>query len=151
MDEGVAEQGFEEKVLAINRIAKKIRGGSRRRFAALVAVGDGKGKVGVGYGRARDVRSAIEKAKQKARRRMFSVPIKGATVPYRVEAKEGAAHIMIKPAPPGSGLIAGGAVRDLLELAGYRDASSKIFGTRNRTTNVRAVLKIFKRWGDEAK
>jgi len=149
MNRGIVEKEFQEKVLAINRIAKKIKGGSRRRFTALVAIGDGKGRVGVGYGRAGDVRTAIEKAKRKARREVRSVPLAGTTVPRRVEVKEGAARIMIKPAPPGSGLIAGGAVRDLLELAGYKDAVGKILGTRSKMTNVRAVLKAFKRWSDE--
>ena len=151
MTEGVIEQRLQEKVLMINRVAKKVKGGERRGFAALVAVGDGKGKVGIGYGRARDLRTAIGKGKRRAKRKMFTVPITGTTVPHRVEVKEGAAQIIIKPAPRGSGLIAGGVVRNLLELAGYKDASAKILGTRNKMTNARATVKAFERLADEAR
>ncbi|NIT03915.1 30S ribosomal protein S5, partial [Candidatus Saccharibacteria bacterium] len=107
MAEGVVERELQEKVLMINRVAKKIKGGDKIGFSSLVAVGDGKGKLGIGYGRARDLRTAIEKAKRKAKVEMFSVPIAGTTVPHRVEVKEGAARIMIRPARRGSGLIAG--------------------------------------------
>jgi len=151
MTEGVIEQRLQEKVLMINRVAKKVKGGERRGFAALVAVGDGKGKVGIGYGRARDLRTAIGKGKRRAKRKMFNVPITGTTVPHRVEVKEGAAQIIIKPAPRGSGLIAGGVVRNLLELAGYKDASAKILGTRNKMTNARATVKAFERLANEAR
>lgn len=151
MVEGIIEQKIQEKVLLINRVAKKVKGGERRGFAALVAVGDGKGKVGVGYGRAGDLRTAIEKGKKRARARMFAVPIRGATIPHRVEVKEGAAQIIIKPAPRGSGLIAGGVIRDFLELAGYKDASAKILGTRNKMTNAKATVKALRRLADEVR
>ena len=139
-------KNLKDKVLMINRVAKKVKGGERRGFAALVAVGDSKGKVGIGYGRARDLRTAIEKGRKKAERKMISVPIKGKTVPHRVEVKEGAAKIMIKPAPEGSGLIAGGVIRDLLKLAGYEDASAKILGTSNKMSNAKAVMKVFSKF-----
>lgn len=151
MVEGVIKQELQEKVLLINRVAKKIKGGERIGFAALVAVGDGKGRVGVGYGRAKDLRTAIEKGKKRARARMFTVPIRGATIPHRVEVKEGAAQIIIKPAPRGSGLIAGGVVRNLLELAGYKDVSAKILGTRNKMTNARATVKALERLANEVR
>lgn len=137
------DQGLKDKVLVINRVAKKIKGGNKIGFAALVAVGDGRGRVGVGYGRAKDLRTAIEKGRKKATRRMISVPVKGTTVPHRVEVKEGAAKIMIKPAPEGSGLIAGGVIRDILELAGYKDVSAKILGSSNRMSNTKAVMAAF--------
>lgn len=144
MTKGVIGQELQEKVLMINRVAKKIKGGERRSFAALVGVGDGKGEVGIGYGRARDLRTAIKKGKRRARAKMFTVPISGTTVPHRVDVKEGAARIIIKPAPRGSGLIAGGVIRDLLGLAGYKDVSAKILGTRNKMTNAKAVIKALR-------
>lgn len=149
MTEGVVEQEFQERVLAINRVAKKIKGGDKIRFAALVAIGDGKGRLGVGYGKARDLRTAIEKGRRQAKTKLISVPIAGTTVPHRVEVKTGAAEVILKPAPPGSGLIAGGVIRDLLGLAGYQDVSSKILGTRNKMTNVRAVLVALRRLSNE--
>lgn len=151
MVEGVIEQELQEKVLVINRVAKKIKGGERIGFAALVAVGDGRGKVGVGYGRAQDLRVAIEKGKRRAKAKMFSVPIVGTTVPHRIEVKEGAAQIIVKPAPRGSGLIAGGVIRDILKLAGYEDVSAKTLGTRNRMTNAKATVKALKMLNDEVK
>ena len=134
-------QDLKDKVLVVNRVAKKIKGGDKISFSSLVAVGDGKGMVGIGYGRAGDLKTAIEKGRKKAKREMISAPIKGKTVPHRVEVKEGAAKIMIKPAPEGSGLMAGGVIRDLLELAGYEDVSAKILGTSNRVSNAKAVMK----------
>lgn len=99
---------FEETVVQINRISKKTRGGNQMRFSALVVVGDRKGKVGVGLAKAKDVRSAIRKSIDAAKRKLIVVPLRGTTIPYSVREKFSAAHILLKPAPPGSGIIAGG-------------------------------------------
>jgi len=132
---------FEETVVSINRISKKTKGGNKIRFSALVVVGDKKGKVGVGLSKANDVRSAIMKAISAAKRRLIEVPLKGTTIPCSVREKFSAAEIYLKPAPPGSGIIAGGPVRVVLEAAGIRDASGKILGTENKISNVYATLK----------
>lgn len=111
------------------------------RFSALVVVGDRKGKVGVGLAKAADVRSAIRKSIEAAKRKLIVVPIVGTTVPYSVHEKFSAAKILLKPAPPGSGIIAGGPMRVVLEAAGIRDAVGKILGTKNKISNVYATLK----------
>jgi small subunit ribosomal protein S5 len=135
---------FEENVVAINRISKKTKGGNQIRFSALVVVGDRKGKVGVGLAKAPDVRSAIRKAIAAAKRRLIVVPLKGTTIPYSIQEKFSAARILLKPAPAGSGIIAGGAMRVVLEAAGIRDAVGKILGTNNKISNVYATLKALK-------
>ncbi len=132
---------FEEKIVEINRISKKTKGGNQIRFSALVVVGDRKGKVGVGLSKAGDVRNAIRKAINSAKRKMINVPLVGTTIPYSVNEKFSAAKILLKPAPPGSGIIAGGAMRTVLEAAGIRDAVGKILGTKNKISNVYATLK----------
>ena len=132
---------FNETVVAINRISKKTKGGNQIRFSALVVVGDKKGKVGVGLSKASDVRSAINKAIAAAKRKIVNVPLKGTTIPCSVREKFSAAEIFLKPASPGSGIIAGGPVRIVLDSAGIRDASAKILGTRNKISNVYATLK----------
>ena len=111
------------------------------RFSALVVVGDRKGKVGVGLAKAADVRSAIRKSIEAAKRKLIVVPIVGTTIPYSVHEKFSAAKILLKPAPPGSGIIAGGPMRVVLEAAGIRDAVGKILGTKNKISNVYATLK----------
>jgi len=132
---------FSETVVQINRISKKTKGGNQIRFSALVVVGDKKGKVGVGLSKAGDVRNAIRKAITAAKKRMVVVPLRGTTVPYSVREKFSAAEVLIKPAPPGSGIIAGGPMRVVLDAAGIRDASGKILGTSNKISNVYATLK----------
>jgi small subunit ribosomal protein S5 len=132
---------FEETVVQINRISKKTKGGNQIRFSALVVVGDRKGKVGVGLSKAGDVRNAIRKAIAAAKRRLITVPLKGTTVPYSVREKFSAAKVLIRPAPPGSGIIAGGPIRVVMEAAGVRDVSGKILGTKNKISNVYATLK----------
>lgn len=132
---------FEEVVVSINRVSKKTKGGNQMRFSVLVVVGDKKGKVGVGLAKAGDVRSAVRKATEAAKRRMIVVPLRGNTLPYSVSEKFSAARILLKPAPPGSGIIAGGAIRVVLESAGVRDAVGKILGTKNKTSNIYATLK----------
>lgn len=132
---------FEETVVQINRISKKTKGGNQIRFSALVVVGDRKGKVGVGLAKATDVRNAIRKSIDAAKRKMIIVPLVGTTIPYSVNEKFSAAKILLKPAPPGSGIIAGGPMRVVLEAAGVRDAVGKILGTKNKVSNVYATLK----------
>ncbi len=132
---------FEETVVQINRISKKTKGGNQMRFSALVVVGDRKGKVGVGISKAKDVRNAIRKSIEAAKRRMIQVSMVGTTIPFSVQEKFSAAKIILKPAPPGSGIIAGGPMRVVIEAAGIRDAVGKILGTKNKISNVYATLK----------
>ena len=137
---------FDERVIQVNRVSKKTKGGNRMSFSVLVVVGDKKGKVGVGLGKARDVSSAIRKAAAYAKKHLITVPIVRGTIPYDVLIKRGAAKILLKPAPEGSGVIAGGAVRSVVEAAGIRNISSKVLGTKNQASNVYAslaALKIF--------
>lgn len=140
-DYNQAPKEFEETVVQINRISKKTKGGNQIRFSALVVVGDKKGKVGVGLAKAHDVRNAIRKSIEAAKRKMVIVPIVGTTIPYSVSQKFSAAQVLLKPAPPGSGIIAGGPMRVVLEAAGIRDAVGKILGTKNKISNVYATLK----------
>lgn len=136
-----APKEFEETVVQINRISKKTKGGNQIRFSALVVVGDKKGKVGVGLAKAKDVRNAIRKSIEAAKRNMILIPLTGTTIPYSVNQKHSAAKILLKPAPPGSGIIAGGPMRVVLEAAGVRDAVGRILGTKNKVSNVYATLK----------
>ncbi len=138
---------LEETVVQINRISKKTKGGNQIRFSALVIVGDRKGRVGVGLSKARGVRDAIQKALSYAKKRMIKVPLKGTTIPYGVREKFSAAHILLKPAPPGSGVIAGGPMKLVLEAAGIKDVVGKILGTRNKISNVYATVNALKRIG----
>lgn len=140
-DFGGPPKEFEETVVQINRISKKTKGGNQIRFSALVVVGDRKGKVGVGLAKAHDVRNAIRKSIDAAKRKLIMVPLAGTTVPYSVHEKYSAAEVLLKPAPPGSGIIAGGPMRVVLEAAGVRDAVGKILGTKNKISNVYATLK----------
>lgn len=135
-----APKEFEEKVVEIKRISKKTKGGNTIRFSALVVVGDKKGRVGVGLSKAPSVVNAIRKSIELAKRKMVKVVLKGTTIPYSINEKFSASKILLKPAPPGSGIIAGGPVRVVLEAAGVRDAVGKSLGTKNKTTNVYATL-----------
>lgn len=131
---------FEEKVIQVNRVSKKTAGGNRIGFSVLMVVGDKKGKVGVGLGKARDVSSAIRKAVAYAKKHLIEVPITKGTIPHDIVLKRGAARLILKPAPEGSGIIAGGAVRSVVEAAGIRNISSKVLGTKNQASNVYATL-----------
>ncbi len=135
---------FEEKVVQVNRVSKKTKGGNKISFSVLVVVGDRKGKVGVGLGRATDVSSAIAKAVDYAKKHLITVALKGTTIPHDVRMKRGAAEVLLMPAPVGSGVIAGGAVRAVVEAAGIKDISSKVLGTRNQASNVYASLEALK-------
>jgi len=136
--------GFEEKIVQVNRVSKKTKGGNKIGFSVLAVVGDKKGRVGVGLGGAPDVSSAVKKAVGYASRHMFLVSMKGTTIPYEVRVKRGAARVMLKPAPPGTGVIAGGAVRAVVEAAGIRDVVSKILGSKNQASNVYATMEALK-------
>jgi small subunit ribosomal protein S5 len=136
---------FEEKVVQVNRVSKKTKGGNKIGFSVLVVIGDKKGKVGVGLGGAPDVSSAVKKAVSYAKKHMIIVPMKDRTIPHEVRIKRGAAIIMIKPAPPGTGVIAGGAVRAVVEAAGIRDIVSKILGSKNQASNVYATMEALKK------
>lgn len=131
---------YEEKIVQINRVSKKTKGGNTMRFSVLVVVGDKKGKVGLGQGKSSDISSAIQKAVSYAKRHFIDVPIVNDTIPHEISVKLGASKIILKPAPQGSGLIAGGAVRSVVEAAGIRNISSKILGTSNKASNVQATF-----------
>ncbi len=130
-----------EKVVQVNRVSKKTSGGDIRSLSVLVVVGDRKGKVGVGLGKARDVQSAVRKATTYAKKHLIEIPLKGRTIPHSISIKDGAAKVILKPAPNGTGVKAGGAVRVVVEAAGIHDIVSKILGTKNRASNVYATLK----------
>jgi len=142
------EREFSETVVQINRVSKKTKGGNQMRFAALVVVGDRKGKVGAGLSKAPDVRSAIQKAVSHAKRHMIVVPLKGTTVPYDIIEKFSAAKVLLKPAPPGTGIIAGGPMRVVLEAAGIKDVVGKIMGSKNKISNVYATVNALQSLGE---
>lgn len=139
------EGGFEEKIVQVNRVSKKTKGGNKIGFSVLVVAGDRKGKVGVGLGKAPDVSSAIKKGVAIAKKHAIDVPIVNGTIPFDLYLKVGAAQIMLKPAPRGTGLIAGGAVRSVVSLAGIENISSKVLGTKNQASNVYATIEGLKR------
>lgn len=139
---------FSEQVVQINRTSKKTKGGNKIGFSALAVVGDKKGKVGVGLGKAPDVSNAIRKGISLAKKHMIEVPLVNGTIPFRVDIKLGAARVMLKPAPVGSGVIAGGAVRSVVSAAGIANISSKVLGTNNKANNVQATLEALRRLSD---
>jgi small subunit ribosomal protein S5 len=135
---------FEEKVIQISRVSKKTKGGNKMGFSILMVVGDKKGRVGVGLGKAGDVVSAMRKGAKKAKKKLITVPMDGQTIPFAIEVKKGAGRVLLKPAPKGSGVIAGGPVRAVVEAAGIRDISSKILGSENQSSSVYATFEALK-------
>jgi small subunit ribosomal protein S5 len=136
---------FEEVVVNIARVTKVVKGGRRFRFSALVVVGDKKGHVGYGIGKAKEVPDAIKKAIDNAFKNITTVKLKGSTIAHDIEHKYNASKILLKPAAPGTGLIAGGAARPVLELAGVKDVLSKSLGSNNPATLVRATIEALER------
>lgn len=140
-----SNDGFEEKIVQVNRVSKKTKGGNTVGFSVLTVVGDRRGKVGVGLGKAPDVSSAIKKGVSIAKKHAISIPIINGTIPFEFRIKLGAAEVMLKPAPKGSGVIAGGAVRSVVTLAGIENISSKVLGTKNQASNVYATIEALKK------
>jgi len=134
------DDGMIEKTIDINRVAKVVKGGRRFNFTALVVVGDGNGRVGLGYGKAAEVPEAIRKAGERARRNMVDVPILDGTVPHFVKGRFGASNIVLRPASPGTGVIAGAKVGAILDAAGYSNVLTKVIGSNNANNVVKAVM-----------
>jgi small subunit ribosomal protein S5 len=138
------EKEYEERVVTINRINKTVKGGRKMRFAALVVVGDYNGHIGFGCGKSKEVPEAIKKAVEDAKKNMVTVPVVGTTIPHEITGEEGAGRVYLKPAPEGTGIVAGGPVRNVVELAGIKDVVSKSQGSATPINIVRATFNALK-------
>ena len=136
-----SSDGLQEKLIAVNRVAKVVKGGRQFGFTALTVVGDGNGRVGFGYGKAREVPIAIQKAMEKARKNMHRIPLNGGTLQYPLNGEHGAARVFMQPASEGTGIIAGGAMRAVFEVVGVKDVLAKCIGSRNPINVVRATIR----------
>ena len=135
---------FKERLVAVNRVSKTVKGGRNMRFSALVVVGDEKGRVGAGMGKAAEIPEAIRKAVEDAKKHLVNVPLEGTTIPHNVTGYFSTAKVVLLPAPEGTGVIAGGAARAVLDLAGVRNIRTKSFGTNNSINTVKATLEALK-------
>ena len=135
---------FKERLVAVNRVSKTVKGGRNMRFSALVVVGDEKGRVGAGMGQAAEIPEAIRKAVEDAKKHLVNVPLEGTTIPHNVTGYFSTAKVVLLPAPEGTGVIAGGAARAVLDLAGVRNIRTKSFGTNNSINTVKATLEALK-------
>lgn len=146
-----ATEELSERVISVTRVAKVVKGGKHLRFRALVAVGDGSGHVGIGIGKANEVAQAIQKAGTVAKKGMIAVPLAGATVPHEIRARYGGADVLLRPASPGSGVIAGGSMRAVVEVAGVKDLLAKSLGSSNPTNVVKATMVALSRLREPSK
>jgi len=143
-DDGEGNSDLVDRVVFINRVAKVVKGGRNFSFTAVVVVGDEHGKVGMGYGKAKEVPEAIRKANEYARRNIFEVPLTGTTIPHDIIGLHGAGQVLLRPAAPGTGVIAGGPVRAVVECAGIHDVLSKCIGTNNHLNVIHATMNALK-------